>query len=129
MSVTLLKRIFLLDAATALIVVLAGLFDSAPLSAMTGVSEGIIQIGGWICLAAGALMVFVGTRARPPIALCWTIIIGNLGWVAASIATIIAHQGSITPLGTMLVAAQAAGVLVLSLLEAAGTRSLSAAAA
>ncbi len=126
MTTTLLKRIFLVDAATCLAVFLLGLFDGAPLARLTGLPEAAIAGGAWICLATALFLGWLGTRERPPVALCWAIVAGNLGWVAANMATIAMTQGQITAFGTMFVTAQAIGVLVLTAFEAAGTRSLAA---
>ncbi len=123
MKIQTLKTIFLADAVTCAAVFLATTLAAGPLAELTGLGAGTMSVGGFICLATALLLVWLATRAIPPVALCWAVVIGNLGWVAASFATI-AMTPTITALGTAIVSIQAAGVLGFAILEAIGTRAL-----
>lgn len=117
MSIRNLKTILVLDAVTATSVFLVGLFAAAPAAALLGLSEQVVAIGGWICLAAGLLMLTAAAQAVPNAALVKLIALGNIGWVAASLGVVAAFSGTMTGLGIAVVIAQAVGVFVFAVLE------------
>lgn len=124
-----LKRVFLLDALTcaasaALFVAGAGLLAPA-----TGLTAGFIGGAGWLLLPCAALFAWLGTRAAPPVLLCWVGILGNLLWAGESAATIALAAATLTGFGIALIAAQALAVLGLALLELVGLRRMTQATA
>ena len=117
MSVLNLKSILIADAITCGGVFAAGLLVAAPVGALLGLPANIVAIGGWICLAAAALMVLAAAQKVPNAALVKLIALGNLGWVAASLAVVAAFAAQMTGIGIAVVIAQALGVLVFAALE------------
>jgi len=118
----LLKRIFLLDAATcaASFALLVGAADA--LAPLAGLGEGFLRGAGWLLLPCAVLFAWLGTRALPPRAICWIAILGNLLWAGESFATIGLAADTLTPFGAGFVAVQALAVLGLTALEIAGVR-------
>ncbi|MDF3072662.1 MAG: hypothetical protein K0S54_329 [Alphaproteobacteria bacterium] len=86
----------------------------------------VLYIGIFLIGFAAALLVL---RRYPLPALVWLVIVGNAGWVLASIA--ILFTGLIAPntLGIVVIAAQALAVAVFAELEFMGQRRTSAAVA
>lgn len=122
MTLKTLSQILAIDAATCVAVFALGVFATATVAGLTGLPESIVAAGGWICAAAAALLACL--TIRPSRGLLWLAIIGNAGWVAASLAVWLAHAGNLTPLGHAIVLAQAAGVALFVMLEARGARAL-----
>ena len=90
-------------------------FGSNFVAGLTAIPAPLLYWAGLILFPIAALMVYAGVQATPPRPLVWLIILGNIGWVAASLAlfAIIAPNA----LGYAFIAAQAAAVAVLALLE------------
>lgn len=123
MTLKTLSQILALDAATCVAVFALGVFATTTLAGLTGVPEPIVAAGGWICAAAAVLLAYL--TQRPSRGLLWLAIVGNAGWVAASLGVWLAQLGNLTPLGHAIVLAQAAGVALFTMLEARGARALS----
>ncbi|HEU4820296.1 MAG TPA: hypothetical protein VFS87_03985 [Qipengyuania sp.] len=117
-----LSQVLALDAATCVAVFALGVFATATVAELTGLPGQIAAAGGWICLAAAALLAYLAVR--PSRGLLWLTIAGNVGWVAASLAVWLAYFDSLTPLGHAIVLAQAAGVALFVMLESRGARSI-----
>lgn len=113
-----LSQVLALDAATCAAVFALGVFTTATVAELTGLPEQIAAAGGWICLAAAALLAYL--TVRPSRALLWPAIAGNVGWVAASLAVWLTCFDSLTPLGHAIVLAQSAGVALFVVLESRG---------
>jgi hypothetical protein len=120
MSILNLKNILIADAVTCGGVFAIGLLAAAPVGALLGLPENIVAIGGWICLAAALLMVVAALQKVPNTALVKLIILGNLGWVAASFAVVATFAAQMTGIGIAVVVAQALGVLAFAILEGKG---------
>ena len=121
-----LNRVFLADAMTcfACFALLVTAADS--LAPLLGLGAGLLRGAGWLLLPVAALFGWIATRDRPPMPMVLLGIVGNLAWVAASVAVIMMMQP--TPIGIAFVAAQAAAVLLLAALEYRGFRQTAAAA-
>lgn len=117
-----LSLILAVDAATCAAVFGFGVLATRPVAALTGLPEPIVGAGGWICLAAGALLAWLAARASA--ALLWLAIAGNIAWVVASMIVWAAYFPGLTPIGHAIVAAQAIGVAIFVLLESRGARAL-----
>ena len=124
MTLKTLSQFLALDATTCAAVFALGVFATGSVAALTGLPGGIVSAAGWICLAAAALLAYLAVR--PSRGLLWLAIVGNAGWVAASVAVWIASFASLTPLGHAIVIAQAIGVAVFVVLEARGAAALGA---
>ncbi len=117
-----LKRVLLADAVTCALVFVVGVFDAHLVAPLLGLPESVVQIAGWICLPVALLLGALALQAQPSRPLVQFVALGNLGWVAASLAVLAAYAGSLTGIGTAIVIAQALGVLVFAMLEFRGAR-------
>lgn len=114
-SNTALQNVLLLDAATCVAAGVLMAFGSNFVAGFTGIPTSLLFWAGSVLFPIAALMVYAGVQATPSRPLVWLIILGNIGWVAASLAlfAIIAPNG----LGYAFITAQAAAVAMLALLE------------
>ena len=82
-----------------------------------------LSIGaGVFLLAFAGVLALLASRARISPAVVWVIIIGNLGWVAASAVVAFSDLFALTGLGVAVILAQAAAVVVIADLEYLGLR-------
>jgi len=125
---TFLKRVLLLDAASCLGMGAGLLLGAGLLSDPLGLPGALLSGAGAVLIPIGLFIAFVGTRAAPPAALVWLVIVGNLGWVVES-AIVAFGTAGVTPLGTAFVLAQATAVFGITVLEFAGVRRATALAA
>jgi hypothetical protein len=114
-SSTALSNVLLLDAATCVAAGALMAVGSKFVAGLTGIPAPLLFWAGLILFPIAALMVYAGLQAAPSRPLVWLIVLGNIGWVAASLAlfAVIAPNA----LGYAFIAAQAAAVAVLALLE------------
>lgn len=121
---SLLRRTLLADAMTCAVmgIILAGALG--PVATMTGLPQALTLWVGIALLPIAGYNAFIGSRAETPIWAVWLLILGNAGWVIASVALLLVLD-SLTPIGIAFVAVQAVGVLILTELEIIGVRRLS----
>lgn len=100
--------------------VLAG--AGAALDEVLGIPAGWLVALGVALMAIAAGIAWVATRGRIPRAAGWLVIGGNLAWVAASVATVVAGVWPLTVAGTVVVLVQAAAVLAIVDVEWVGLR-------
>ena len=124
MSIFNLKTILIIDAVTCTALFILGVFASATVAALLGLPSDVVTVAGWIGLPSALLMLFVAKQQSPSRALANLIVVGNLGWVAASFAVIAIFPWQMTWLGLVVVAAQAIVVLDLAIFEAKGAAAL-----
>lgn len=112
---TTLQNVLLLDAATCFAAGALMAFGSNFVAGLTAIPGPLLTWAGLILFPIAALMVYAGLQAAPPRPIVWLIVLGNIGWVAASLAlfAVIAPNA----LGAAFILAQAAAVAVLALLE------------
>ena len=117
-----LRRVLGLDALScaALGLLLASFASS--LAPLFGLPEGLLRAAGLLLLPLALFIGWLSSRAAPPRALVWVVIVGNLGWTAESFAILGQFGHSVSGVGTAFVATQALAVLVLACLEYAGLR-------
>ncbi|MFZ6653746.1 hypothetical protein [Undibacterium sp. TJN19] len=118
------RTIFLFDALTCLAMGILLVAAAGVLSGLLGLPKNFIFMAGLALFPCAALMWFTsraGTQEHPPAALSWLVIIGNVGWVIASILAIEVWFDA-TVLGMIFVAAQALVVVTLAVLEYRGLR-------
>jgi hypothetical protein len=110
-----LQNVLLLDAATCVAAGALMTFGSNFVAGLTAIPVPLLYWAGLILFPIAALMAYVGLQATPPRALVWLIVLGNIGWVAASLGVF----AFIAPnaLGYVFIAAQATAVALLALLE------------
>lgn len=112
---TTLRNVLLLDAATCVAAGALMAFGSNLVAGLTAIPAPLLAWAGLILFPVAALMLYAGLQVVPPRPVVWLIVIGNIGWVAASLAlfAVIAPNA----LGVTFILAQAAAVAVLALLE------------
>jgi hypothetical protein len=118
----LLRRSLRLDAAAsgALGAVLAA--GGAALDGPLGIPAAVlVPVGGFLVLYGAALWL-LGSRPRPSRPAVRVVVAGNLVWAAASVLAGVAGWWSPTTLGTVLVLAQAAAVVLFVELQLTGLR-------
>lgn len=117
-----LKTVLVADAAVCALFFGACTFATGAIAALLGLPQAVILAAGLICLPVAVALAFLASQAVPNRALLGFIAIGNLGWVAASLAVAATFAAMLTPLGWAVVIGQAAAVLVVALIEANGAR-------
>jgi hypothetical protein len=90
-------------------------FGSNFVAGLTAIPAPLLYWAGLLLFPCAALMIYASLQATPSRPIVWLIVLGNIGWVAASIGMF----AFIAPntLGTIFILAQAAAVAVLALLE------------
>ncbi|HYW16773.1 MAG TPA: hypothetical protein VE891_11565 [Allosphingosinicella sp.] len=124
----LLRRALALDSASCAMIGLVLSLGAGPLAELFGLGERLLFGAGLLLLPLAAFIAWLASRPAPPSLLVWVVIVGNLAWTAESFLLISMESGRITALGTAFVAAQAAAVLGISLLEYVGLRRIRATA-
>lgn len=117
-----LRTVLKLDAASCLGMAALLIPMAEALQAPFGIDSGLLAAAAASLIPIGLFILWLGTRREAAAALVWLVIVGNLGWTAASLAAAGSLPG-ITSLGHAAVAGQALAVLVLALAEWAGLRS------
>ena len=110
-----LSNILVLDAATCIAAGALMAFGSDFVSGLTAIPAPLLYWAGLILFPVAALMIYASLQAPASRGLVWLIVIGNVGWVIASLAVF----GFIAPnaLGYTFILAQAAAVAILALRE------------
>jgi hypothetical protein len=110
-----LQKVLLLDAATCVGAGARMAVGSNFVAGLTGIPAPLLYWAGLILFPIAALMAYAGLQASPPRPIVWLIVLGNIGWVAASLGVF----AFIAPnaLGAIFILTQAAAVAVLALLE------------
>ena len=119
-----LKTTLVVDAVTCIGLFLLGVFATDTIAEILGLPVWIVAVAGWIGLPSASLMLFAAMQKPPSRHLANLIAIGNLGWVVASVAVLMAFSSQMTGVGIILVVIQALIVLDLAILEAKGAASL-----
>lgn len=110
-----LKNVLLLDAATCLGAGALMAFAPNFVSGLTAIPAPLLFWAGVILFPCATLMIIAGLQAVPSRALAWLIVLGNIGWVAASAALIAIISPNL--LGYVFILAQTSAVAILALLE------------
>lgn len=110
-----LQNVLLLDAATCVAAGALMAFGSSFVAGLTAIPVPLLYWAGLILFPCAALMAYAGLQTVPPRPIVWLIVLGNIGWVIASVAVL----AFIAPnaLGYIFILAQAIVVAVLALLE------------
>jgi len=81
----------------------------------------LLGVGAFLVVFAAALFV-LAARPSIPRPAAWTVVVGNAGWVVASVAAAVPGASVLTGLGIAVVLAQAAAVAVFADLQWLGLR-------
>ena len=122
LSVSALRRVLWLDAASGLGMAVAHFGFSDLLSEWLGLPLAWLQVSGVIVCGAALLSGALASRAHPPAAGVRLLAAGNFLWVAASVWAVWGAGLALTTLGVVWVLLQAAFVFGLAELEWAGSR-------
>jgi len=110
-----LQNVLLLDAATCVGAGALMAFGSKFVAGLTGIPVPLLYWAGLLLFPVAALMIYAGLQAVPSRPIVWLIVLGNVGWVIASLGVF----AFIAPnaLGYVFILVQAAVVGLLALLE------------
>jgi hypothetical protein len=117
-----LRRVLWSDAAISGAAGLLMALGAEPLAAALLVPVHILRYAGVICVAFAALLLALARSASMPREAVLAVIVGNVGWVLASIAVLFVDGVRPNPLGYAFVLGQAAAVAVLAELQTLGWR-------
>lgn len=122
-NITLTKTL-LLDAASCALFFALCVGATATVAGLLGLPAAIAAAAGWICLPVAVLLAFLAYRPSRPLLLA--VVVGNTGWVLASLAVWLIHFGTLTALGHAVILAQAVAVELFVILEWRGLKALGA---
>ncbi len=122
LSVSALRRVLWLDAASGLGMAIAHFVFPQQLSDGLGLPLVWLQVSGLIVCGAVTLSAVLAAHAQPPVAGVRLLVAGNFLWVAASMWTVWGAGLPLTTLGMFWVLLQAAFVFGLAELEWIGSR-------
>jgi hypothetical protein len=117
-----LRRVLFTDAVTCLVCGLFMLATATPFGELTRIPPGLLLYAGIALFPIAAFMAFVAARAARSSLAVTVVVVGNLGWSAASFWLM--SSGVIEPtwLGQVFLAGQALVVLALTACEAVALR-------
>ncbi len=112
-----LRTLLRLDAATCVLMGILLLVGGDVLTTLTGLPAGLLFYAGIMLLPVAAFMAAVSLfRQVAPLA-AWVVILGNGGWIAASLLVLAGAWGAPNVFGISFVLVQAAVVAVLMIFE------------
>jgi hypothetical protein len=94
----------------------------AVLDGLLGIPAATLVPVGVFLVAYAAALWYIGSRPQVSRPAVWVVVVGNLGWVAASVVAAAAGWWSPTALGTVVLLAQAAAVALFAELQFTGLR-------
>lgn len=116
-----LRTILKLDAASCLLMAAALVAGSAMLETVTGIPAALLVSAGMSLIPIGLFILWLGTRKNAPSSFVYLVVLGNLGWTAASFV-VLTFTPTISPVGMAGLIAQAISVAVFAMLELRGAR-------
>lgn len=117
-----LRNVLFVDAASGLASAALMAGGAQTLSALTAIPAGLLFVAGLSLIPVAAFMAWVGSRPRIPAAGVWTIIVGNIAWVLASLFLLFGSVIQPNGYGVAFIALQAVFVGVMAELETIGVR-------
>jgi hypothetical protein len=123
-----LRTVLKFDAASCLGMAGLVLPMAGALQGPLGIEADVLTPAAASLIPIGLFILWLGTRREAAAGFVWLVILGNLGWTAASLLAAATLPG-ITALGQVAVAGQGLVVLALALAEWAGVRQSQAAIA
>lgn len=118
---TFLRTILKLDAASCLAMGAILVPGAAALAEPLGMPSELLLAAGAMLIPLCLFISWLGTRHSGPAALVWLVILGNVGWTAASLL-LAANLPGISAAGSAVTIAQGLVVLLLAMLEWRGLR-------
>lgn len=117
-----LKNALALDAASCALFFALCAGATGTVAGLLGLPAAIVAAAGWICLPVAALLAFLALSPVRPLLLA--VVVGNTGWVLASLAVWLVHFDALTALGHAVIIAQAIAVELFVILEWRGWKAL-----
>jgi hypothetical protein len=112
-----LSRILMFDAATCAVMGVALLMASEPLGRILALPADLLFHAGFALMPIAAFVAWISMRRPVFPAGTWAVIVGNIGWVIASVAVLLLPFIAPNLLGAVFVLAQAAAVAILAAME------------
>jgi len=119
-----LTQALVLDAASCALFFALCVGATSTVTGLLGLPDTIVAAAGWICLPVAALLAFLAYR--PSRLLLAVVVMGNAGWVLASLLVWLFHLNALTGLGHAVIIAQAIVVELFVILEWRGLKALGA---
>ena len=116
-----LRTVLKLDSASCLGMAALVLPTAGALQGPLGIEAAVLTSAAASLVPIGLFMLWLGMRREAAAGLVWLVILGNLGWTAASLFAA-ANLPGITAIGQAVATAQGLAVLALALLEWVGLR-------
>jgi hypothetical protein len=123
-----LRNVLFVDAATCVATGVLMCFGASVVSGVTRLPEALLFGAGLSLFPIAAFIVLVAASRRPITAGVWVVILGNVGWVIASLWLLVAGGLAPNALGAAFVVVQAIAVAVLAELEILGLKRIPVAA-
>ena len=114
---TRVSRLLLIDAATCGTMGVLLLLAARSLDVMLGLPASLLRSVGLVLVPFAVLLVWLAPRAVALRQAVRLVVGGNVLWVIASVLLLVSGEVDPTPLGTLFIAAQAAVVALLAILE------------
>ena len=112
-----LRRALWIDVLFSGVAGVAMLADRALLATVLGLPAALLTGAALVSLVWAAALGTLARRATMPRALLWTVVLGNVAWVAVSVALLAVDWVRPTGLGTVFMVAQAIAVAVFADLQ------------
>ncbi len=112
-----LRVVLFVDAATCVATGLTFSVGAGPLTVVTHLPIELLRYAGICLFPIGAFILLIASRPQPPTIGVWAVILGNVGWVLASLALMIGDVVTPSGFGYVVIGVQAAAVAVLANLE------------
>jgi hypothetical protein len=93
---------------------LGALLLPSPLAALFGLSSSVLVWSGVILLASAGLIALAIQQLPGATLLVWLVILGNFGWVLASVLLLVTAWSALTSVGVSLILAQALATFILT---------------
>jgi hypothetical protein len=115
-----LRSVLFIDAATCAVMGAALMAGAGAIASITAIPTALLFYAGLSLIPIAAFMALVGLPANPPVLGVWLVILGNVGWVIASLALIFGDWIAPNMLGVAFIGIQAIAVAILAALEYSG---------
>ena len=115
-----LQTVLRIDAATCVATGLLMSVASGPISVFTQIPTGMLMSAGLSLLPIASFIAFVASRAPIWQLGVWLVIVGNIGWVLASLWLLTGGSTKFNAFGSAFLLIQAAAVAVLACFECIG---------
>ncbi|MBL0937098.1 MAG: hypothetical protein IBJ07_20350 [Rhizobiaceae bacterium] len=117
-----LKKVLNLDAVTCALMGVALTVAAAPLSELLALPQSLLFYAGCLLFPIAAFMAVLARHAMPSPAGVWLVILGNAGWVVASIVVLAVTGPNMLGVGFLVIQALAVALLALAEFNALARR-------